>query len=134
MLDGADVTDSLIAPGVRVSGVVRHSVLGPGVVVEAGGEVSDSVLLGGLDRAGARVHWSVIDCSCVVEPDAGVGSPDAAALDDPDAVTLVGPRHATVHGYITPLAAGWSRARPATVASMTLSCPVRPHRRRLHAV
>ena len=43
-----------------------------------------------LVRAGAVVHWSVVDADCVVESDARLGTPDAAALDDPDAVTLVG--------------------------------------------
>ena len=65
--------------------------LGPGVVVEAGAEVHDSVVFADtVVRGGARVHWSVVDTGCVVEADARLGAPDAAALDDPDAVTLVG--------------------------------------------
>ena len=91
VLDGGAVVDSLLSPGSQVSGVVRRSVLGPGVVVEAGAEVHDSVVFGDtVVRAGARVHWSVVDTDCVLEPDARVGAPDADALDDPDAVTLVG--------------------------------------------
>jgi glucose-1-phosphate adenylyltransferase len=91
VLDGGAVEDSLLSPGSRVSGLVRRSVLGPGVVVEAGAEVHDSVVFTDtVVRSGARVHWSVVDTGCVVEADARLGTPDAAALDDPDAVTLVG--------------------------------------------
>ncbi|HCB05751.1 MAG TPA: sugar phosphate nucleotidyltransferase [Nocardioides sp.] len=92
VLDGAEVGDSLLSPGCRVAGVVRRSVLGPGVVVEAGAEVHDSVLLSDtVVRAGARVHWSVVDADCEVAANARLGDPDASqALDDPDLVTLVG--------------------------------------------
>ncbi len=93
VLDGADVSDSLLSPGCRVSGVVRRSVLGPGVVVEAGAEVHDSVVFSDtVVRAGAQVHWAVVDAHCVVAEDARLGGPDPdeAALEDPDAVTLVG--------------------------------------------
>ncbi len=91
VLAGGDVEDSMLSPGSRVAGTVRRSVLGPGVVVEPGAEVHDSVVFADtVVRRGARVHWSVVDTQCVVEEDASVGSPDAAALDDPDAVTLVG--------------------------------------------
>ena len=65
--------------------------LGPGVVVESGAEVHDSVVFADtVVRAGARVHWSVLDTGCVIESDARLGSRDEDALDDPDAVTLVG--------------------------------------------
>ena len=91
VLDGGEVVDSLLSPGSRVAGVVRRSVLGPGVVVEPGAEVHDSVVFADtVVRAGARVHWSVVDTECVIEAGARVGSPDEGALDDPDAVTLVG--------------------------------------------
>ena len=91
VLEGGEVVDSLLSPGARVGGVVRHSVLGPGVVVEAGAEVHDSVVFADtVVRAGARIHWSVVDTGCVVETDARLGTPDAEALEDPDLVTLVG--------------------------------------------
>ena len=42
-------------------------------------------------RAGARVAWAVLDSDCEVAADAVLeGAGDAAALDDPDLVTLVG--------------------------------------------
>jgi glucose-1-phosphate adenylyltransferase len=51
---GAEVELSLLSGGTRVAGTVRGSVLSPGVVVEAGATVVDSVLLPG---AGAgRCH------------------------------------------------------------------------------
>jgi glucose-1-phosphate adenylyltransferase len=91
VLDGGEVADSLLSPGSRVAGVVRRSVLGPGVVVEPGAEVHDSVLFADtVVRSGARVHWSVVDSHCVVEADARLGEADADALGDPDAVVLVG--------------------------------------------
>ena len=74
VLDGGVVVDSLLSPGVRVAGRVERSVLGPGVVVEAGALVADSVVFADtVVRAGAEVHWSVVDVRCVVEPDARVG-------------------------------------------------------------
>ena len=113
VLEGAEVTDSMLAYGVRVAGVVRRSVLGPGVVVEAGGEVSDSVVLAdSVVRAGARVHWSVVDSGCEIGADARVGERDADGLDDPDQVTLVG--RDSVVGDGVELAAG-SRLEPGTV-------------------
>jgi glucose-1-phosphate adenylyltransferase len=91
VVDGGEVVDSLLSPGSRVAGVVRRSVLGPGVEVEAGAEVHDSVVLADtVVRSGARVHWAVVDADCEVAPGARLGDPDAPALEDPDAVTLVG--------------------------------------------
>jgi glucose-1-phosphate adenylyltransferase len=98
VLEGGEVVDSLLSPGVRVAGRVVRSVLGPGVVVEAGAEVHDSVVFtDSVVRRGATVHWSVVDTGCVVEADARLGDPDTPALDDPDAVVLVG-RGCTVAG------------------------------------
>ena len=98
VLEGGEVVDSLLSPGARVAGRVVRSVIGPGVVVEPGAEVHDSVVFtDSVVRAGARVHWSVVDTGCVVDTDARLGDPDAPALDDPDAVTMVG-RGCTVVG------------------------------------
>lgn len=66
--DGAHVAGSFVAPGSRISGEVRRSVIGPDVVVEAGAVVVDSVIL---DRvricAGAVVRSSIVDTGAVVE-------------------------------------------------------------------
>ncbi|MGH3369167.1 MAG: glucose-1-phosphate adenylyltransferase family protein [Nocardioidaceae bacterium] len=88
--DGAVVADSLISPGSEVRGTVRRSVVGPGVVVEAGATVSDSVLMTDARVGeGAAVDWTVMDTGCVVGPGARVGEPGAGE-PDPDHLVLVG--------------------------------------------
>ena len=112
VLDGGEAVDSLLSPGSRVSGRVERSVIGPGVVVEPGALVADSVVFAdAVVRAGARVHWTVLDTRSVVEGDARVGDPGALALDDPDAVTLVGSDSTVAHGVV--LEAG-ARLEPGT--------------------
>lgn len=114
VLVGGIVEDALLSPGARVSGLVRHSVIGPGVVVEAGAEVHDSVIFADtVVEAGARVHWSVIDTGCRIGPGAVLSDPDADGTDDPDQVTLVG-RGSTV-GADVRLERG-SRLEPGTTA------------------
>ncbi|NPC95703.1 glucose-1-phosphate adenylyltransferase family protein [Nocardioides sp. zg-DK7169] len=114
VLDGGVVVDSLLSPGVQVSGTVRRSVLGPGVVVEAGAEVCDSVLSADtVVRAGARVDWAILDSDCEVEADAVVEGAGEAALDDPDLITLVG--RGSVVGRGVRLEPG-SRLEPGTTA------------------
>ena len=113
ILDGAVVADSLVSPGATVAGVVRRSVLGPGVVVEEGAEVVESVVFGDtVVRSGSRVVRAIVDTRCEIGPDAVVGSPDAD-LDDSDAIALVG-RGSTV-GAGVHLAAG-ARLEPGTNA------------------
>ena len=91
ILDGADVCDSIVSPGARVARVGRRSVLGPGVVVEAGAVVRNSVLFADtVVERGAVVDWAIVDEGCVVEAGAVVGRPDADATGDPDQVTIVG--------------------------------------------
>jgi glucose-1-phosphate adenylyltransferase len=59
---GAQITDSLLAPAGVVYGTVRGSVLGPGVVVETGASVLDSVVLADtVVRAGATVTRAIVD-------------------------------------------------------------------------
>lgn len=90
LLDGATVADSLVSPGCRVAGTVVRSVLGPGVVVEAGAAVRDSVVFrDSVVRAGATVDWAVVDTGCEVAADAVVGAPAASPPDD-DHLVLVG--------------------------------------------
>jgi glucose-1-phosphate adenylyltransferase len=114
VLDGGEVSESMLSPGSRVSGVVRRSVLGPGVVVEAGAEVHDSVVFAdSVVLAGSRVHWAVVDTRCSIGPDARVGEPEADGTGDPDAVTLVG--QGSVVGDGVKLAAG-ARLEPGSSA------------------
>lgn len=88
---GAEVEDSMVGPGSDVRGRVVRSVLGPGVRVEAGAVVEDSVLLGDVRvEAGARVHTAVVDRGSVVGRDASVGSAPAGTRLTDEAITLVG--------------------------------------------
>jgi glucose-1-phosphate adenylyltransferase len=83
-----------------VAGTVIRSVLGPGVVVEEGALVRDSVVFrDSVVRAGARVDWTIVDQDCVIGTDAGVGSPDIDP-DDSDAIVLIG-RDSTVAPNVT---------------------------------
>jgi glucose-1-phosphate adenylyltransferase len=91
VLAGSLVEDSLLSSGVRVYGTVRRSVLGPGVVVEEGASVCDSVVYADVTvAAGATIDWSIVDVGSSIGPGAQVGSPDAEGVDDPSQVTLVG--------------------------------------------
>jgi glucose-1-phosphate adenylyltransferase len=65
---------SLLAAATSVAGEVVHSVLAPGVRVEAAARVEDSVLLpGAVVRAGARVARAVVDDRVEIGRDAEVG-------------------------------------------------------------
>jgi glucose-1-phosphate adenylyltransferase len=78
---GAQVDDSLLAPGSRVAGTVVRSVVAPGVVVEAGAVVRDSVLLpGAVVRSDAEVTRAVVDDDVVVGRAARVGGEGDVAL------------------------------------------------------
>jgi glucose-1-phosphate adenylyltransferase len=112
VLDGARVADSLVSPGARIHGDVRRSVIGPGVVVEHGAAVANSVVFADtVVRSGARVDWAIVDERCEIAEDAVVGRPDARATQDSDEVTIVG-RDSAVGGR---LGAG-ARLEPGTTA------------------
>ncbi len=88
--EGAEISESLLSSGCVVAGVVRHSVLGPGVVVEAGAEVVESVVFADtVVMSGARVTRAIVDADCTIAGGARVGD-DSVALDDPDAIPIVG--------------------------------------------
>ena len=118
---GAVVEDSLVSPGCDVAGEVVRSVLGPGVVVEAGARVTDCVIFEDVVvRRGATVTTSLVDERCVIGEGATVGgSPeeqdDEAWSRTPDdgAITMLG-LECTV-GAGASLAAG-SRLEPGTTA------------------
>lgn len=77
--------ESLLSPGCRVAGTVRHSVIGPEVVVEEGAEVLDCVLL---DRvhvtSGVRLTGCVVDVGARLEG-ADLGDASSVTLVDADA-------------------------------------------------
>lgn len=111
VLDGAVIANSLLSAGCVVGGVVTRSVLGPGVVVEAGAEVTESVLFADtVVRKGATVTRAIVDSSCELLDGACVGDP-SVALDDPDAIPIVG-RESRVGSVLTT----GSRLAPGTTA------------------
>ena len=93
---GAEIADSLIAPGCDVRGTVERSVLSPGVVVEEGAVVIDSVVLHDtMVRRGARVERAIVDDHVEVGEGARVGGPAEDASKDSgleETLTLVGQR------------------------------------------
>ncbi|PKH44136.1 glucose-1-phosphate adenylyltransferase family protein [Nocardioides alpinus] len=92
--------DSLLSPGSDVSGLVVGSVLGPGVVVEKGAEVHDSVIMEDcVVRAGAVVRTTVLDERSSVAARARVGAEPTARLARDEDVVLVG-RDSVVTGRV----------------------------------
>jgi glucose-1-phosphate adenylyltransferase len=93
---GAEIADSLIAPGCQVHGTVEHSVLSPGVVVEEGATVIDSVVLHDtVIRRGARVERAIVDDHVEVGEGARIGGPAESSPEDSDlkeTLTLIGQR------------------------------------------
>ncbi len=74
--DDAVVSNSLIALGCEIDGVVQNSVIGSNVTVEEGAEVVDSVLMAGtVIKKGAKVFYSIIDENVTVEEGTVVGAP-----------------------------------------------------------
>jgi len=111
VLEGARIEDSMVSSGCVVAGTVTRSVLGPGVVVEAGAEVHESIVCTDtVVRAGAKVTRCIIDGDCELADGARVGD-ESVALDDPDAIPIVG-RESRVSST---LAAG-ARLAPGTTA------------------
>ena len=91
VLAGGTVEDSLVSPGARVHGQVQRSVLGPGVVVEEGAVVRNSVVFADcLVEKGASLDWAIVDEGSVVSTGSVVGRPDADGTGDPDQVTIIG--------------------------------------------
>jgi glucose-1-phosphate adenylyltransferase len=94
LLPGAAVQDSLVANGCRIAGRVRNSVLFPGVIVQAGAEVVDSVVMQDVTVArSARIRSAILDK--FVHVDAGVVLGGGERSSDPslawlDGLTLVG--------------------------------------------
>jgi glucose-1-phosphate adenylyltransferase len=88
VLAGAEVEQSLVSGGARVAGSVAGSVLSPGVVVEAGARVVDSLLPGARVRPGATVTRAVVDDGVVVGEGATVGR--APQDGDGAGIALVG--------------------------------------------
>ena len=89
-LPGAELENALLSPGCTVAGRVERSVLGPGVVVEAGASIREAVLFHDvIVRAGASIERAIVDANTEVGADArlGFGEPER---EQPDDIVLVG--------------------------------------------
>src|SRR5437762_1122177 len=90
----AMIEDSLIAKGCRVSGTVSRSVLFPGVIVERGAVIENSVVMADATVGpDARVHRAILDKHVLVSAGARIGRgepPDRAELAWLEGLTLVG--------------------------------------------
>lgn len=74
---GCRVQESLVSAGARIDGTVIRSVISPGVFVEEGAEVRDSVIQHRcVIRAGARVDKCILDKEVTVGPNAVIGEGD----------------------------------------------------------
>nr|CAA9270384.1 Glucose-1-phosphate adenylyltransferase [uncultured Armatimonadetes bacterium] len=78
----ARIDNSLVSPGCVVRGEVVRSVLAPGVVVEEGAVVRDSILLHeAVIQAGARVERAIVDeGACVAEGARGAGAGEITVI------------------------------------------------------
>jgi len=96
----ASVHRSLISHGCIIAGTVEHSVLSPGVRVDPGAIVRDSVIMFDTHiRAGAVVDRAIIDKEVNVGPNAIVGTGndfDTPNVDEPErlntGITVIGKR------------------------------------------
>jgi len=71
---GGDVTSSLVAHGGRIDGTVRRSILFPGVQVDAGAVVEDSIVMHDTWIArGARIEQAIVDKQVRIGEGAEVG-------------------------------------------------------------
>ena len=74
LVGGAKLDDVLISASTTVSGEVSRSVISPGVLIEPGAVVRDSVLLHDvIVRSGARVERAVVDAGTEILGDAHIG-------------------------------------------------------------
>ncbi len=71
----AEIEHSMITDGCRINGKVKHSVLFPGVRVEAGAEVEDAVVMGeSTIKSGAVVKHCIVAEGVMIEENAVVGA------------------------------------------------------------
>ena len=92
---GAQVVDSMITNGCHIDGVVKHSLLSPGVQVEKGAVVEDSVIMGDtVIKTGAVVKHSIVAENVVIEAGAVIGE-TVQSKENPDSgeqkITTIGP-------------------------------------------
>lgn len=103
---GGVADDALLGAGVQVRGTVRHSVLGPGVVIEKGAVVEDCVI--GADvvvGAGAQVSTSIVDDGCHIGRRAVVGAASGSTRPRDKDIALLGRDCAVRGGAMVPAGA-----------------------------
>ncbi len=95
----ARVVNTAVSSGCVISGGVENSILSPGVVVERGAFVKDSIIMhDSIVGKGTRVERSIIDKEVTIGEDSiiGLGDPQIANVRFPDHVysglTLIGKR------------------------------------------
>ncbi len=95
----AQIMNSLISPGAQIEGIVDRSVISPGVIIEEGAVVRESVIQHRcIVRSGAVVDRCIIDKEVTIGHRAivGEGDPGIANFERPDIVntgiTIVGKR------------------------------------------
>ena len=85
------VEDSFVSPGAVVAGTVKRSVLGPGVRVEKGATVTDSVIFSDtVVRAKAQVSWSIVDEGVTIGKGAVVGGRPRKRPVPSESITMIG--------------------------------------------
>ena len=113
---GGTCKESVVSQGVTLAGRVERSVLSPGVVVEAGAIVKDSVLLHDVHvRAGAVLDKVVLDKGVVVGAGAKLGHGE-----------VLGPNEALPEALASGLSLVGKRARLPDGAVMGRNCVVEP--------
>jgi glucose-1-phosphate adenylyltransferase len=71
---GAEVQGSLISRGCKIRGRVRSSVLSPGVVVDEGAEVTESIIFhDAMIRTGSTLHRVIADKEVLIHRDSHLG-------------------------------------------------------------
>jgi glucose-1-phosphate adenylyltransferase len=103
----SQVDDSMISQGCMVQGIVVNSVLSPGVHVERGALVRDSIVMHDtIIRAGAQVHRSILDKQVDIGAGAQVGAGDDNKPNESEpgklhtGITIVGKRAQVPAGAI----------------------------------
>lgn len=107
LFGSASVDNALVSPGCRVLGRVERSVLGPGVVVEEGATVRDSVLLSKVTVGkGAEVSGAICDMGACIGAGARVGQPlDPSKPVTADDLAVVGHEVRVADGATVPAGA-----------------------------
>jgi glucose-1-phosphate adenylyltransferase len=82
ILSGSDVTNSSIARGCVIKGIVENSILSPGVVVEKGARVSNSILMHDVYvNSGTIINNTIIDKKVIIGKNCNIGKGDKSIIN-----------------------------------------------------